>query len=100
VKLVFTVQPSATRSGGVMTPPVQVAAEDGAGNVVTSYTGTISLDLPPDHELGGTRSVDAVNGVATFTGLIVFGYADVQYVLKAYANGLADASSAPFLITK
>ncbi|MFI5454980.1 MAG: beta strand repeat-containing protein [Isosphaerales bacterium] len=68
-KLVVTTEPPS--SGAAGSPfSLAVSAEDGSGNVDTSYTGTVVLALASGTgTLGGTTTLNAVNGVATFTGL-------------------------------
>jgi len=98
--LAFTVQPSTTTAGSTISPAVVVAAQDGSGNTDASFSGTISIALganPSGGLLAGTRSVSAVNGVATFSDLSI-DRAD-SYTLQATATGLTGAASAPFNIT-
>src|SRR5439155_9955508 len=68
--LVFTVQPANTTAGATLTPAVQVAAQDAAGNTVPSFTGSVTLALggtnPAGGVLAGTTTVAEVNGVARF----------------------------------
>src|SRR5437870_4721392 len=69
-QLAFTVQPSNTMAGAVIIPAVQVSALDGAGNLVPSFTGNMTVALgnnPGGSTLGGTTTVAAVGGVATFS---------------------------------
>jgi len=97
----FTVQPSTTTAGSTISPPVQVAAQDDAGNTDASFTGSITLALgtnPGGGTLSGTKSVTAVNGVATFSNLSI-DKAGNGYTLQATASGLTGASSAAFNIT-
>ncbi|MHC5539177.1 hypothetical protein ACYOEI_13245 [Singulisphaera rosea] len=65
-------------SSGSVTPLVPftlvVKATDANGNVDPDYSGMVTLSLgtsPSGGVLGGTLTVQAVNGVATFTGLTV-----------------------------
>ena len=70
-QLVVTTQaPASVPAGGGFS--VVVSAEDGSGNVATSFTGNVTLALvanPGSSTLGGTLSVTALNGVATFNNL-------------------------------
>src|SRR3989441_9498865 len=43
--LVFTGQPANTGAGATLTPAVQVAAQDAAGNTVPSFTGSVTVAL-------------------------------------------------------
>jgi hypothetical protein len=69
-----------------------VDAEDGNGTPATSYNGLVTLEYastssatPP---LGGTLTAQAVNGVATFSGLTV-DLAGDGYQFAVNANGLS-----------
>ncbi len=100
--LVFTVQPTATGAGAAMNPAVVVSIQDSTGQIATSYTGPVTLELTEgtgseDAELTGV-TVNAVAGVATFAALQV----DLEatgYTLTATATGLPDAISAAFDVT-
>lgn len=97
--VVLTQVPTAATAGAPLTPPVLAAVHDAAGNVVTSFTGTVSLELPAGANGGvtGTTSVNAVAGVATF--------ADVRfplvgaYNLIAVSAGLAPDTSVGITVT-
>lgn len=72
-----------------------VTAEDELGNVATTYNGPVTLAL--DHTsygatLGGTLTVTAVNGVATFSGLTL-DKVDPYYTIQASGGGLTPATS-------
>jgi Invasin, domain 3 len=100
-QLVFSVQPTNTTAGSVITPAVQVSAKDAAGNVVASFTGAVTVALganPGGGTLSGTTTVTAVNGVATFSTLSINKSA-TGYTLTAATTGLTGATSAPFNIT-
>jgi len=76
-QLVFTVQPSSVLLSGPITPPVVVTAQDPFGNTATAFTGNVTVAIGTDASLfknavlGGTTSVAAVSGVATFGGLTI-----------------------------
>src|SRR2546422_302263 len=98
--LVFTVQPSNTTAGGTISPAVQVAAQDDAGNTVVGFGADITIALgnnPGGGTLSGTTTVTAVNGVATFSNLSI-NRAGNGYTLVATGTGLTGATSAPFNI--
>src|SRR6266699_2531261 len=100
-RLVFTVQPGNAIAGAALTPAVQVTAQDGLGNPVTGFTGTVTVALgnnPGSGTLGGTLSVAAVNGVATFGNLSV-NRVGTGYTLTAAGAGVTTASSAGFTVT-
>ena len=100
-KLVFTQQPVSTQATAAMASAVVVQAEDGLGNVDTSFTATVTLSLfanPDSASLGGNFSVPAIAGVATFSNLTI-SKADTGYSLIASSGTLATAISASFTIT-
>src|SRR5207248_2348646 len=71
-QLVFSVQPTTTAAGAVITPAVQVTAQDAQGNTATGFTGNVTVAIgtnPSTGTLAGTKVVAAVAGVATFSGL-------------------------------
>ena len=72
-----------------------VSAEDSSGVVTTSFNGTVTVALlnnPGGATLGGTVSVTAQNGVATFTGLTL-DEVGTGYTLQVSSDGLAAATS-------
>lgn len=99
-KLQFLVQPSNTVAGQVITPAVQVEITDGSGTRIPTATNavTIALDQNPSGSvLGGTLTVNAVAGVATFSNLTLsVAMPGAQHTLRATATGLFDATSWPF----
>ncbi len=71
-QMVIATEPPATVAAGTSFGLV-VAAEDGHGNLDTSFNGQVSVALlasgPGVPTLGGTVTLTAVNGIATFSGL-------------------------------
>ena len=86
-KLVFLETPPSTNTAtaGQALSTFQVAIEDSQGNVVTSDSHAVSITLSSG-SLTGTTTVDAVNGVATFTGLTT----DVAVSTTLQASDTAD----------
>src|SRR5713101_1402687 len=73
-QVVFSVQPSNTETGAAITPAVEITAQDGSGNTATGFTGNITVAIgtnPSTGTLSGTKTVAAVAGVATFSGLSI-----------------------------
>jgi len=100
-RLAFTVQPSSTTVGATISPPVQVAAQDDAGNTVATFRGSITVRTNPGPgTLSGTTTVAAVNGVASFSDLSI-DQEGTAYTLVATttATGVRGATSAAFNIT-
>jgi len=99
--LVFTAQPQNTQATAAMAGSVVVQAEDGVGAVDTGYAEIVTLTFsanPDGATLGGNVSVNAINGVATFSNLTI-DKADTGYVLLATSGALTTAVSAKFTIT-
>src|SRR5207253_2342672 len=99
-QLAFTQQPTATVAGATISPAVQVTALDPAGNPVPSFTGSVTVALgtnPGGATLGGTTTVAAVNGVASF-GDLSANKTGTGYALTATAAGLTPATSSGFTI--
>jgi len=100
-KLVFTEQPVSTRATFEMATPVVVQAQDGLGNVDTTFTSTVTLSFfanPDSASLAGNVRVSAVAGVATFPNLTI-SKADTGYTLIAASGTLTTAISASFTVT-
>jgi hypothetical protein len=94
-QLVVTSQPpnSVVIEGGF---GLTVSVEDASGDVVPSFNGNVTLALASDPgggNLGGTLSVTAVNGVASFTGLTI-NAPSAGYTIRASSDGLTDATTA------
>jgi len=91
-QLAFAMQPPSPPSSVLLntaiSPAVQVALKDVNGTVVVNSTATVSLSLysdPGDTSLGGTTTVNAVNGIATFADLTV-GVIGTGYSLQAHTG--------------
>ena len=99
-KLAVTQQPNASYAFGAAIT-VKVSIEDASGNVVGSDTSAVTLALSggtAGATLGGTKTVNAVAGVATFSTLTV-NKAGSGYVLNASDGSLTAAASNGFAIT-
>jgi hypothetical protein len=101
--LSYAVQPSTTLPLMTMQPGVQVAVVDALGNRVTSYNGPVTVaighnggSLMPG-TLSGTKTVNAVNGVATFSDLSIDQPGN-GYTLLATVPNMFTGESAPFNI--
>ena len=101
-KVAFTAQPSSTTAGASISPAVQVSVEDANGNVVTSDNSSVTVAIgtnPGGGTLGGTLTVAAVNGVATFSNLSI-NKAGTGYTLTAADGSLTGATSSSFNVTR
>jgi hypothetical protein len=90
-QLVVVGQPPSVVAGAGFGLTIDV--EDASGHVVSGYDGAVTLDLitcPGGAGLTGPLTVNAVNGVATFSGLIA--RTAGTYALQAVSTGLNPAS--------
>jgi hypothetical protein len=98
-KLAFTQQPSNANTGVAISPAVTVAVEDANGNIVAGDSSNVTLTLSSGTFAGGsnTATVAAVNGVATFSNLVI--NTAGTYTLAASDGSLTGATSNSFTIT-
>jgi hypothetical protein len=97
-QLAFATQPSTVVPGQLISPAVTVLVEDTNGNVITSNNSIVTIAIganPGGALLGGTTSVQAVNGRATFTGLNLSTFGS-GFTLVASASSFGSAMSQPF----
>ncbi len=109
---VFSVVPAAAAQIAVTSQPpasvtagggfgLSVAVDDAFGNLVTAYSGSLSVDLatnPGGATLGGTSSATVVDGLAAFSGLML-DLAGTGYTLQVSGGGLAATTSNPLTVT-
>jgi alpha-tubulin suppressor-like RCC1 family protein len=92
-QLAFTFQLQTVLANAVL--PISISVQDAAGNTVFGATSRITLALaagPTSGTLTGVTSVNAMNGVAIFSGLSITA-AGTGYALAATSPGLASARS-------
>src|SRR2546425_23071 len=100
-RVAFTVQPNSTGVAQPITPAVQVAIQDAFANTVTNATNAVTLTLatnPGSGTLAGTKTVNAVGGIATFSALSI-DKAGTGYTLTATSPVLTGETSSEFDIT-
>ncbi len=102
----FTVAAAPATQLAVTTPPpgtvavnhgfgLAISAEDGFGNVDTTFTGVVALTLlnnPGNATLGGTLTVNAVNGVASFSN-VTLNQPGRGYTLQATSGTLTGTAT-------
>src|SRR5207237_2637421 len=96
-RLEFTPPANAT-AGEPLSPAVRVSAIDSAGSVDTTFRGAVTVTLgenPGRGTLRGTRTVDAVRGVASFADLSI-NRPGTGYTLVATSPGVRGATSPAF----
>ena len=100
-KLALVQQPTSSTGGVSISPAITVEVEDAGGNLVSTATNSVTLAIganPGGGALSGTKTVAAVNGVATFANLSIDSAA-TGYTLNATASGLTSATSSAFDIS-
>ena len=101
-KLAFSQQPGNTSAGASISPAVTVLIEDSSGRTVTTDSSNVTLAIgtnpPGNGTLAGTKTVAAVNGVATFSNLSI-DKVGTGYTLTAGDGSLTGATSSGFNLT-
>ena len=93
--LAFVQQPTTVGLNSPITPAVTVQVRDAYGNAVTTDSSTVSVSVNSGPgALGGTTAVAAVNGLATFSNLILA--VSGAYVLVASDGALTTTTSSSF----
>src|SRR5439155_517622 len=97
-QLVFGTQPSTTVANRQIRPAVKVRALDALGNLVPSFTGSVTVALGANSggaTLSGTTPVAAAGGVATFVDLTL-NKTEAGYTLTASGSRCAPVTSTAF----
>jgi CSLREA domain-containing protein len=102
MKLAVVVQPTNAAALATITPAVQVAVQDVAGNTITAATNAVTIAIGNNAGgngvLSGTLTRNAVNGIATFDDLSL-NRTGTGYTLSSSSAGLTSATSNAFDIT-
>jgi hypothetical protein len=95
--LTFITQPGNGRPNQPLAPPPAVAIQERGGGTLTAYHAPVTVSLPTyfTATLSGTKTVNAVNGVATFGDLSI-DKPGLGYTLDAASPSLIGATSLPF----
>ncbi|GEM_PF-3420216 len=100
-KLAFDIQPSNAVADNIIAPPIKVQIQDSAGYLISNDTRLVTVGIGnnagPGGILGGTTTVAAVAGIATFNDLSI-DKAGVGYTLVATASTITEVTSSPFTI--
>ena len=100
-QLKFTVQPGNTTAGANVSPSTVVQARDAGNALVPAFVGNVTLTIaanPGASTLGGTVTVAAVGGIATFNN-ITLNHSGIGYTLNAASGVLTPDVSTTFNIT-
>ena len=96
--LAVLTQPSATGVGLTIDPPPSVQIRDSEGNRVAISTATVTVSISPNATaLTGTKTVQAVNGVAAFPDLKVSTAGAYQMTFSS--PGLTSVTSPSFVVS-
>jgi invasin-like protein/Big-like domain-containing protein/calcineurin-like phosphoesterase family protein len=96
--LAFTAPPTDAEPQAIISPAVKLEIRDQFGNKVTSATNGVTVAIgtnPSSGVLGGTTTVAALSGVATFSTLTI-DKAGTGYTLVGSAAELTSATSSTF----
>jgi alpha-tubulin suppressor-like RCC1 family protein len=96
-KLAVTAQPANATAGATLAT-VTIVAQNASGDTASAFTGAVTLTLAGGTSgatLGGTTTVNAVGGVATFSNLTV-SRSGTGYALVASSSGLTNATTNSF----
>ncbi len=103
-QLVFTAEPSDVILGGAISPAVVVTAHDAFGNTATGFTDNVVIAIGNDASgilgpatLGGTLTVAASSGVASF-GDLTIDRTGIGYTLVVSASAVSGAESTGFTV--
>ena len=100
-QLGISAQPVGGTSGAVLASQPVVTIQDAQGNTVTGSSASVAVSIGSGSggTLGGTTTVSAVNGVATFSNLTLSGTVGTNYILHFASGSLTAADSANVTIT-
>jgi len=97
--VVITTQPAGAVSGVPLTSQPVVQIRDASNNLVGSATNAVTVTIASGTgSVAGTTTVNAVNGVATFTNVQINGVG--AHTLRFSASGLTAATSASIAVTQ
>jgi|GEM_PF-879174 len=96
-KAMFSTQPAGAVNGQAMTPYPVVLITDASGNTVTNSTVNVVATISSGHPATGTTTVAAINGVATFTNLVL--RQDGEFTLTFTPTALTAVTSSSFTVT-
>jgi hypothetical protein len=98
-QLGITTQPLGAETGVAFAVQPVVVIRDATGALVPSATNAVTVAIATGTgTLSGTTTVNAVNGIATFSGLTIGGPG--TYRLRFTSTGLTSVTSASFTVTQ
>ena len=100
-QVAYSTQPSNATAGAAINPAIEVEIRDVNGNRVATARNPVTLAIsagPGGSTLLGTTTVNAINGVASFSGINIE-KAGSGYQLSAASSSLTGATSSSFTIS-
>jgi hypothetical protein len=100
IRVVFLTEPSDVAANSSL-PGIDIGIVDGTGAIRNDATSAVTIAIlnnPGGATLSGTSTVNAVNGIASFSGLTL-DKAATGYTLVASSAGLQPDTSRAFSIT-
>ena len=97
-RVAFLTEPTNAAADSTIPGTIDIGVVDNTGTVRTTATNTVSLAIannPGGATLSGTTTANAVNGIATFSGLKLT-KGGAGYTLVASSAGLTPDTSAAF----
>jgi len=96
--LAFSVGPTSAVAGEAINPAIQVEVRDSSGNLIAGSRAAVTLGFganPGGATLHGSTTVNAVGGIATFSGITIE-TADSGYTLTATGSAVNQGTSGAF----
>jgi len=95
-RVTFTQSPTNAIAGQAFAPPIVVQVDNDSNALDATYNGPVTLSLSQSNgTIAGTVSVTAVNGVATFSSVMVDSIG-AGFVMQAAATNAISGLSLPF----
>src|SRR5687768_1737943 len=97
-RLAFAEQPGPAVAGAPLTPPIRILLQDDLLTTVIGAANPVTISLagnPVGATLGGTTTINATSGIATFSNLTL-DRPGTGYTFLVTAPGLSAATSTPF----
>ncbi|NDD64455.1 MAG: hypothetical protein EBZ36_10850, partial [Acidobacteria bacterium] len=100
-QLMVTAQPVGGASGATLLTQPVITIRDSGGNTVTTSSASVAVELfsGAGGALTGTKTVNAINGVVSFSGLVMTGTVNTNYVLQFASPGLPEVNSNTVRVT-
>ncbi|MEI6202755.1 MAG: IPT/TIG domain-containing protein, partial [Enhydrobacter sp.] len=88
----ITTLAAGSTSGSAFTTQPVITIQDAFGNTVANSTALVTMTVSAGATTVGTTTINAVNGIATFSGVGISGTAGTPYTLTFASPGLTSAT--------